>query len=121
MVPARNERKRKGEREMPVAPHTICTHQGCAELVPSGSRCSHHSRRVDARPSAYRRGYGSSRWLRLRKMVLSRDPICVCCELAEATVADHILPKKMGGPDSLANLQALCKGCHAAKTLQEGR
>jgi len=105
---------------MPSAPHTICPHDGCAELVPSGSRCSHHPRRADVRPSAHRRGYGSVQWLRLRKMTLARDPVCVKCEGREATVADHVIPKKRGGQDSLANLQGLCRACHAFKTLQEG-
>ena len=53
-------------------------------------------------------------------MTLARDPVCVKCEGREATVADHVIPKKRGGQDSLANLQGLCRACHAFKTLQEG-
>ena len=38
---------------------------------------------------------------------------------APATVADHIVPHAEGGPDTLANGQALCDPHHDAKTRTE--
>lgn len=34
---------------------------------------------------------------------------------------DHITPLEMGGEDSLANLQPLCRGCHKSKTATDVR
>ena len=71
------------------------------------------------RGSAAKRGY-DRRWQRLRKLVLARQPICqaVGC-MAAATEVDHITPRRRGGDDSLANLQALCKAHHSLKTARE--
>ena len=47
-----------------------------------------------------------------------------CTKLGQLTVAyavDHIKPKAEGGTDDLANLQAICRACHAAKTASEAR
>src|SRR4051812_9113236 len=35
--------------------------------------------------------------------------------------ADHIVPRRAGGPDTLANLQPLCRACHGVKTVAENR
>jgi len=71
------------------------------------------------RGSACSRGYGH-KWRRLRRLVLARDPLCISCRSAgrivPATEADHIKPRREGGPDSLDNLQGLCKSCHTKKT-----
>ena len=55
-------------------------------------------------------------------MILRRDPICTvpgCIE--SSTDADHIVPKRDGGLDTLENLQGLCRGHHSQKTRREGR
>jgi 5-methylcytosine-specific restriction enzyme A len=75
--------------------------------------------RRDDRPSAAKRGYGWS-WLKLRRMVLARNPLCQhpgCTEVA--TDVDHILRREWGGEDSLENLQALCHYHHSQKTARE--
>jgi hypothetical protein len=33
----------------------------------------------------------------------------------EATHVDHVIPRRLGGDDSMDNLQALCKRCNLAK------
>jgi len=58
-----------------------------------------------------------------RASFLERNPLCVECAKAGrttvATVPDHIAPLWKGGPDTEANLQALCHEHHAVKTKQE--
>jgi 5-methylcytosine-specific restriction protein A len=50
-----------------------------------------------------------------------------CCEKCKATLkkgegeGDHILPAELGGTNELANLQILCRVCHAEKTAQDVR
>ena len=110
---------------MPTRPPRPCAHPGCPELTAS-TWCARHERerpprprKPDTRPSAHRRGYGR-RWERLRRLVLARDPICRICGQAPATEVDHIVPKRRGGPDSMENLQGLCKPCHSRKTARGG-
>lgn len=67
------------------------------------------------RLSSHARGYGH-RWQRLRKIILTEEPLCRMCKAQgrtrEATVVDHITPKRDGGTDERENLQALCFTCH---------
>lgn len=82
-------------------------------------------KKVEAtRESAHNRGY-DRRWARLRKMVLSEEPLCrnhlSKGKAVPATEVDHIKSKEEGGDDSRENLQALCKECHSTKTAREGR
>lgn len=61
---------------------------------------------------------GSSRgstWEAIREQVLQRDNYtCVYCG-NEATQADHIIPKSLGGKDELSNLVAACLRCNSTK------
>jgi len=62
------------------------------------------------------REYTRARWKRLRLQVLDRDGYrCHWCG-GYATVADHLLPKALGGPDDLGNLVAACWRCNSART-----
>lgn len=70
--------------------------------------------------------YHSSRWVKVRRLVLQRDPICVRCYNAgvtiPSTVADHIIPINQGGPVwEMDNLQGMCNTCHAVKSAREGK
>lgn len=68
------------------------------------------------------RGY-DRHWQQLRRLVLSRQPLCVECERAgrvvTATEVDHIVPLAAGGTDATENLQPLCHSCHSRKTANE--
>lgn len=98
---------------MPQSPKSVCY---CGRRRP----CSFHRNEHDRfRPNAHQRGYGSANWRWLRTIILARDPICVACKRAHATDIDHVIPKREGGPDSLDNLQSLCKSCHSKKTFRE--
>jgi 5-methylcytosine-specific restriction enzyme A len=61
---------------------------------------------------AGRAGPGSER---LRRQVLAEEPTCRACR-APATEVDHIVPLNRRGSGGRANLQALCKPCHKAKS-----
>ena len=45
-----------------------------------------------------------------------RDPICTDCKSKRSSHADHVIPKRSGGKDELANLAGLCHSCHSSKT-----
>jgi len=100
-------------------PSKIPSHKppGRPEIVakPGGDK---PPRRDDCRPNANARGYGRE-WQRLRLMVLRREPLCRHCG-APATDVDHIHRRALGGPDNMANLQALCHACHSRKTGRGG-
>ncbi len=120
---------------MPRKAAKACAHPGCPNLVRDSKQryCETHrqqrQRKHDAqRGTSSQRGYGS-RWRRLRKMVLSGQPLCAdpfgthaaLGELVVATEVDHIIPKRAGGGDSMDNLQALCRACHNRKTRVDTR
>jgi len=55
-------------------------------------------------------------------MIRRERPICEHCGVAPSRMVDHIVPLRAGGARlDLANLQALCLTCHAAKTRSERR
>jgi len=58
-----------------------------------------------------------------RKRFLNDNPLCVACiregRAEPSTVPDHKVPLWDGGPDTVANLQALCKRHHDAKSAAE--
>lgn len=102
-------------RSMPTKPATICN--GCGHAVRgSCPRCRRE--REKNRPSSHDRGYGA-KWRKLRRYVLSLDPVCKICNRAVATEVDHIKRKADGGTDDTNNLQGLCSECHKVKTLRE--
>lgn len=65
--------------------------------------------------------YHRAHWKNLRKLVLSRDPVCRVCQRNAATIADHIIPHKGQWAlfTDMANLQGICKPCHDKKTATE--
>lgn len=73
----------------------------------------------------------TKRWQRLRRLVLSRNPVCAdpygqhvgIGQVVLATQVDHILALQER-PDlafTERNLQGLCTRCHARKTQEERR
>jgi 5-methylcytosine-specific restriction endonuclease McrA len=49
-------------------------------------------------------------------MVILRDGgICHLCGMPGATTADHMIPRKLGGPDTLDNLRAAHVDCNGRK------
>ncbi|MXY35932.1 MAG: HNH endonuclease [Dehalococcoidia bacterium] len=70
-----------------------------------------------------RASLGTPRWRRLRRQVLERDGYrCQACGKAGRLEVDHIRRVRDGGEEwEPSNLQALCRGCHIAKTGAEQR
>jgi 5-methylcytosine-specific restriction protein A len=108
------------------APKT-CTRSGCPGLVTNG-RCSNcgkdrkrwqPSQNRDERLSAAARGY-DSRWRKVRRMILSKSPLCVDCYrqqiVTEASEVHHIKAIRDGGTNEESNLMPLCKPCHSTRT-----
>ncbi|HKM39927.1 MAG TPA: HNH endonuclease [bacterium] len=117
---------------MPRKPLKPCRFPGCPELT-EDRFCPKHMKEYNRqynrqkRPGYSKRLYKTARWQKLRKRVLSVQPLCAECgrqgRIAMATVADHIIPHK-GNLELFwdeGNLQALCKSCHDRKTAKEGR
>ena len=100
---------------MPRKPATICN--GCSKPIRGTCTTCRRVREKD-RPSAHARGYGAA-WRKLRRYILSLDPMCQHCQREVATEVDHIKRKADGGDDEMNNLQGLCKECHKIKTLRE--
>lgn len=77
-------------------------------------------RHYDARrDSPSKRGY-DVHWKRLRKMKLTRDPVCETVDCGRpASEVDHVLPLAKGGENDWENLQSLCHPCHSRKTATE--
>ena len=113
---------------MPTSAPRLCVAPGCPHDAVRRGRCAAHLtdeyRRIERyRGSAASRGY-NYQWTQLRQRVLRRRPFCVVCERAGviqlAQELDHIVPLVQGGSRlDEANLQPLCRVCHAAKTAGE--
>jgi 5-methylcytosine-specific restriction protein A len=54
----------------------------------------------------------------IRDAFLKARPFCELCG-APSTDVDHRVPRRRGGTDHWANLQALCHPHHSAKTARE--
>ena len=71
--------------------------------------------------------YHTSRWQKLRRAKLSREPLCEICDrrgrVEPATDVDHIVAIRHGGPafPAFSGLMSLCHRCHAEKTAMHDR
>lgn len=72
------------------------------------------ARPEDVRPSAARRGY-DQKWRAIRAAFLKKNVFCKCGD--PATEVDHIVSLRNGGTNATSNLMAMCKRCHARKTV----
>lgn len=88
----------------------LCSQPGCHALQP----CADHPKTAWA--GSTRRARLPKGWDKRRRTILDRDPICKVCNEALSTEVDHITP---GDDHSHANLQGICKACHAKKTQAE--
>jgi 5-methylcytosine-specific restriction protein A len=106
-----------------MKPSKLCAKAGCTAIVPGNQRfCDAHTRAKDTRPSAAQRGYDHGH-RKNRRWQLAAYPLCAECErngrTTAATVLDHIVPLRQGGPDEPSNWQSLCESCHNRKAANE--
>lgn len=64
--------------------------------------------------------YHTTRWRKLRQIVLNANPLCVICKSKGITkfadTVDHINPVSKGGDFwAMNNLQSTCKPCNLSK------
>jgi 5-methylcytosine-specific restriction protein A len=111
--------------EVAVPSRRVCTRPGCPRFTADGGRCGDCRRSADLeRGTASQRGYTSRGHRLFRTAVLDRDPICVGCDIAAATVADHWpysrreLITSGRNPDDPRFGRGLCKRCHDRSTAQ---
>lgn len=105
----------------------VCSVAGCPTIYPStqGSRCPEHRAEADrVRGTATQRGYNTRGHQTFRRTVLEREPICVLCQVAQSTVADHHPHSRkelidLGfNPNNPDYGRGLCKPCHDSETAQ---
>ncbi|GAA0599806.1 hypothetical protein GCM10010394_31620 [Streptomyces crystallinus] len=107
---------------MPRRPRPPCSAPGCPELTARGGRCEAHRREAEQqRGTSAERGY-TTRWQRIRKAYLYRNPWCLLCGRT-ATVADHfphsrreLVAQGVADPDAFNRLRPLCTTCHNRET-----
>jgi 5-methylcytosine-specific restriction enzyme A len=120
---------------MPWAAKKPCAHVGCGVPVDRTDRyCDAHQKQSWRERTAARRStpegrkqsafYSSRAWQRLRRLVLTKQPLCVEClsagQYVPATVCDHIVAIQDGGAAwDESNLQGLCAHHHDAKSARE--
>jgi 5-methylcytosine-specific restriction protein A len=104
----------------------VCSVPGCPELYDgTHSRCPNHRKQADkARGTARDRGYNTPGHRAFRAAVLAKHPICVLCNRALSTVADHyprsrkeLIAQGLNPNDPDAG-RGLCKPCHDRHTAQ---
>ena len=108
-----------------------CNYPGCSALV-NGRYCDAHrqaeQKRYDQEHPVDDTYYQSPAWRKLRGAYAKVHKLCAdpYGDHARAglqvvmSVVDHIVPRKFGGKDNWDNLQALCRSCHARKSIEEG-
>lgn len=104
----------------------VCSGRGCASLVPPGqSRCPACSAKADAARRPNGNPYSTAGHRSFRAAVLARDPICVICQQALATVADHYpierrdLVRRGMDPDEPDFGRGVCDPCHRTRTARD--
>lgn len=94
--------------------------------TPKCEICNRHRQKqydTTTRDKSQKRVYNSKRWKIARNKALIRDSLqCVKCSSREHLEVDHIEELKDNGAKyDLANLQTLCRRCHAIKTQRENK
>ncbi len=113
---------------MPYRPPSPCAHPGCPKLTHTRF-CDEHAKAEARRYEKYQRDpntkkrYGTT-WRHVRAAYIAAHPLCERCQAEgryeKAIDVHHILPLTQGGSHDQANLQALCKACHAKTHAERG-
>jgi 5-methylcytosine-specific restriction protein A len=102
----------------------VCATHGCPNLYPTsdGSQCHAHRKTAEKRRRPKGTPYATKGHRTFRTIVLQRDPICVLCDNALSTVADHYpltrteLIQQGLNPNDPQHGRGLCKTDHDRHT-----
>lgn len=108
-----------------------CNYPGCSALTHERYCAAHQQveqKRYNQEHPVDDAYYQSVAWRRLRTAYARSHPYCVdpygdhkrAGQQVPMTVVDHKVPRQQGGKDTWDNLQALCRPCHARKSIEEG-
>lgn len=103
----------------------LCNYPNCNNFALDGHiYCGIHYKEPKPFENAKRSNeglYNTSKWRKLRKEHLNKEPYCIKCGATEDLTVDHIADPL--GNEFLFfdknNLQTLCKSCHRIKTSAE--
>jgi 5-methylcytosine-specific restriction enzyme A len=84
------------------------------------SKCEAHKRKPWSTGQRPQRTRGD-KWMKKRRRILRRDPVCRVCKREPSVEVDHIVPLSEGGTDKDSNLAGVCANCHRVKTQEESR
>lgn len=120
---------------MPTIPsNTTCTHLGCKNPKSKyNGYCIQHGGRDEQRfnqkynkeRKAFNDMYNTNQWLTLRRIRLSKNPLCCACEaegiIKAAKVVDHVFPWAQISNEAffINRFQNLCIPHHSEKTRLE--
>lgn len=100
----------------------VCSKPGCPNLHDGRGMCPSCRARADKIRRPHGNPYNTRGHQTFREAVLTRDPICVLCRKAQATVADHYpldrvdLIEQGLDPNDPKHGRGLCKRCHDQHT-----
>ena len=118
---------------MPTLPsNTKCSSLGCKNpksrfnsfCIEHGGRDTQKYHSTEERDAANLM-YQTAQWRTLRKVMLSKQPICQACKqrgiITSANEVDHVFAWRQIGKQAFYKncFQCLCHDCHASKTQQE--
>lgn len=103
----------------------VCSTPNCPNLHPNPGRCPTCRAQADRARRPHGNPYATQGHQTFRHQVLTRDPICVLCLRARATVADHHPHERRDlieqglNPNDPKYGRGLCVTCHNAKSATE--
>lgn len=110
-----------------LAPPSSCRTPECGRLAFQGGYCEKCAKpAVDPNKPIdkhehhreWKKLYLTTRWRKLRDLILRRDPVCMECKRRASTIADHKIDHRgdlilFWDPN---NIRGICKPCHDIKT-----
>jgi 5-methylcytosine-specific restriction protein A len=107
----------------------ICNSPGCNRLIDHGSRyCDEHTRppTIPFKNAVRTNGllYNTTRWRKLRKIIIEESPFCSMCGATETELEVHHAIPPRGNEDLFFdknNLVVVCSDCHRVVTNREIR
>ena len=100
----------------------VCSTPGCPTLHSHTGKCPKCKAKAARERRPHGNPYTTAGHRTFRRLVLTRDPICVICRAAHSTVADHYPIERVDlvadglDPNDPQHGRGLCKRCHDKHT-----